>query len=52
MAWLKRKIVAWLLPEIQAQQASQIRAQIEISVQRHGQAVTPAALRNAMRRWG
>lgn len=52
MAWLKRKIVAWLLPEIQAQQAPQMRAQIEISVQRHSQAVTPAAIQAAMRRYG
>lgn len=52
MAWIKRKIVAWLLPENQAQQASRLRAQIEISVRRHSQGVTPAAIQAAMRRYG
>jgi hypothetical protein len=51
MAWLKRKIVAWLLPEIQAQQASQIRAHVANALHERDREF-PARMRDQLRRYG
>ncbi|MBA9071740.1 hypothetical protein FHR71_005526 [Methylobacterium sp. RAS18] len=51
MAWLKRKIVSWLLPEIQAQQEPAMKAMIAGALHEHDKGAS-ARMQAHLRRYG